>query len=43
MIYSLEIGQKALKYLANSGTRTEANQIFGIATRTISHSLLRAK
>ncbi|MGR3951479.1 MAG: IS630 transposase-related protein [Chlamydia sp.] len=43
MICSLEIGQKAVNYLANGGTRADANRIFGVTPRTVSHWLLMVK
>ncbi len=43
MVYSLEIGQKAVNSLANGGKMADASQIFGVTTRTLSDWLLRIK
>lgn len=39
MVYSLDLRKKALNYIANTGSLSEASKIFGITTRTLSNWL----
>lgn len=39
MVYSLDLRKKALNYIANKGSISEASNIFGITTRTLSNWL----
>ena len=43
MTYSLDLRNKALKYIENGGTRSSASQTFGVAVRTLAHWLSRKK
>lgn len=43
MTYSLDLRNKALKYIENGGTWNSASQIFGVAVRTLAHWLSRKK
>lgn len=43
MVYSLDLRQKALNYIANGGSRSEAAKIFGVTTRTLANWLSRQK
>jgi transposase len=43
MTYSLDLRNKALKYIENGGTWTSASQTFGVAVRTLAHWLSRKR
>jgi transposase len=43
MAYSLDLRNKAVKYIENGGTWLSASQTFGIAVRTLAHWLRRKK
>jgi len=43
MTYSLDLRNKALKYIENGGTWLSASQTFGVAVRTLAHWLTRKK
>lgn len=43
MVYSLDLRQKALNYIANGRSRSEASRIFGVTTRTLANWLSRQK
>jgi transposase len=43
MVYSLDLRQRALKYIADGGSRIEASKIFGVTTRTLANWLSREK
>jgi hypothetical protein len=35
MVYSIDLRQRALNYIANGGTRLEASKIFGVTIPTL--------
>lgn len=43
MVYSIDLRNKALDYIANGGSRSEASKIFGVTTRTLANWLSRKK
>lgn len=43
MVYSIDLRQRALNYIANGGSRVEASKIFGVTTRTLANWLSRQK
>lgn len=43
MVYSIDLRQKALNYIANGGSRLETSKIFGVTTRTLANWLSRQK
>jgi len=43
MVYSIDLRQKALNYIANGGTRLEASKIFGVTVPTLANWLSRQK
>jgi len=43
MTYSLDLRNKAIKYIENGGTWNSASQIFGVSVRTLAHWLRRKK
>jgi transposase len=43
MVYSLDLRQRALNYIANGGSRSEASKIFGVTARTLANWLSRQK
>lgn len=43
MVYSIDLRKKALKYIANGGTKSEASKIFGVTTRTLENWQKREK
>ena len=43
MTYSLDLRNKALKYIENGGTWLSASQTFGVAIRTLAHWLRRKR
>jgi transposase len=43
MVYSIDLRQKALNYIASGGSRLEASKIFGITIPTLANWLSRQK
>jgi transposase len=43
MVYSIDLRQAALNYIANGGTRLEASKIFGVTIPTLANWLSRQK
>ena len=43
MVYSLDLRQRALNYIANGGSRLEASKIFGVTVPTVANWLSRQK
>lgn len=43
MVYSLDLRKKALDYIANGGSRSEASKIFGVTVPTLANWLSRQK
>ena len=43
MTYSLDLRNKALKYIENGGSWASASQTFGVAVRTLAHWLTRKR
>ena len=43
MVYSIELRQRALNYIANGGSRSEASKIFGVTIPTLANWLSRQK
>lgn len=43
MVYSIDLRQRALNYIANGGTRLEASKIFGVTIPTLANWLSRQK
>ena len=43
MVYSLDLRQRALNYIANGGSRLEASKIFGVTVPTLANWLSRQK
>lgn len=43
MVYSIDLRQRALNYIANGGSRLEASRIFGVTIPTLANWLSRQK
>lgn len=43
MVYSIDLRQRALNYIANGGSRLEASKIFGVTIPTLANWLSRQK
>lgn len=43
MVYSIDLRKRALNYIADGGTRLEANKIFGVTIPTLANWLSRQK
>lgn len=43
MVYSIDLRQRALNYIANGGTRSETSKIFGVTIPTLANWLSRQK